>query len=456
MKMGARFLFVIALLMAAGAARAEVVYSTTPLDAFRFGSYVATGGLTSSTTAYAAELTSAQAHHIGIVRMNFDGWANIEPSSGTFNYAQTDQFVNIATDTFGMDFMITLPISVSWAPISGACPFINPLGQQIGRTHCPVTDPALIYRLSKNLATRYCNPSKIYFEAWNEPDNPGFWKGELLPRATDYITASLVPSYNGVKDGCPGATVIMGGLAAPRGTPISGATTTYQGGTYFTEFLLNGATNYMDTVNIHVYEDFMAADMITDITTITIQMANRGVSKPMWVTETSTTGSGTYASTDAAHEEWRKQQWFSYAYPVAYALSVQRVFWHTWHGPPGADDFAATYPDLTDRPVARTMLRNFLELQNSLPVANVSSGTLTALQFVNVTTARRPWVMLTFPSNPAAAIGGRLGTAPHRVKFLDMQGGLLYTYDDDFNSVVISSAPVIGTPWPAAFEMRRR
>lgn len=472
-----RFILLLALLLPAFA-QAKVVRTTTTVDGFRIGGYVMADGLFGSTTAWTNEVKSAYDHGIRLIRWNSDQWGLVETSSGVFDWSKMDQFVNIATSTYGMDLVVILPISASWMPVTGGCPMIKTINYtiygtsgtvdlQVGRTHCPATDPALVKRFAKAFATRYCNPEKIYAQAWNEPDYPLYWKGQENPSTQEYIDQALKPIHDGVKEGCPTMDVLLGGLFDPRGAlrsaisigGYSPANTAYTNNFYWSDFLLKHdstllqpATSYFDVADIHVYNDFISADMATDINTIiSTYTAIVGAAPRLWVSETSTTGGATFRTTDTAHEEYRKQQWATYSIPLGLAVGAERIIWHSWIT---GGDFSAMNDDFTERPVAGTLQRLIGAFTDTAPYASCSSGSLLCIQYVNPTTGYAP--MMWIRTSGSAAIGGVLGTPPYRTRVLDVYGTLRYLRAGDFDSYVIDLDPKIATPTYPAFETLER
>ncbi len=469
-------LLFLCLLFLSSVARAGVVRTTSPVDGFRLGGYVMSNGLFGSTTTWHDQVQSAHENGLRLIRWNFDMWGQVETSSGVFDWSKLDQFVNIATDTFNMDLVLIMPISADWMPVSGGCPKIQTINYtifgssgtvdlEVGRTHCPATDPALVKRFAEAVAARYCNPQKIYAQAWNEPDYPLYWKGQENPSTQEYLDEALKPIYDGVKAGCPTMDVLVGGLFDPRGAlrnaiSIGGftpASTAYSGNYYWYELLrktdstlARSATSYFDIADLHVYNDFLSADMSSDISAVvSTYTALVGSAPRLWVTETSTTGGAVFRTTDTVLEEYRKQQWATYALPVGWASGAERIIWHSWVT---GGDFSAMNDDLTERPVAGTIRRLLTAFDGSLPYASCSSGSLVCLQFANASTLQTPTLWIR--TSGSSAIGGVLGTPPYRTRILDVYGTYEYLRRDNFDNYVVDQDPKIAVPTYPAFETR--
>src|SRR5207244_3239067 len=126
-------------------------------------------------------------------------------------------------------------------------------------------------------------------EMWNEADFAPFWNN--APNATQYFSY-MQAAYQGIKQGDPTATVLMCGLAMPQDT------------TWFTQLLSLGGGAYFDIANVHIYPAF--ATFSGALGTVRGELAQFGLTnKPIWITETSTTGAY-FETTNRDYEEYQK------------------------------------------------------------------------------------------------------------------------------------------------------
>lgn len=320
------------------------VYWGTDVDTMtiapaRLGSYVMTGGVTASTTNLVTELTHAVAAGIGIVQMNMDNWTETEPSSGTFSWDYMDRVVAIVTGTavnqFGLEMMVTIPAAPSWqcdrfVSTSTLNPFTGAIGPA---THYPTKDMGLVRRWCSNFATRYGGSIK-YYQVWNEPDFKSYWidgaSTTLYTNTTNYILF-LSTAHDAITAADPDAQIVLGGIAFPteRTFQLVGSTIPYNGGHWFHEMLLNGATPYFDIVGIHAYFNSEGGNLTPEIVMSTVtSMWNAvmpGTTPRFWVTEFGYNG-GSY-TLDPTTEEYVKANTLYRCYSVYLSTGVERVFW---------------------------------------------------------------------------------------------------------------------------------
>lgn len=284
------------------------------------------GGCTQSTTTIATEMGYIKSTGVKTYRFNSDCWGTIETSSGVFDYSKLDAIVAMATGTasnqYGMDLILTMPISASWTPMSETCPQNSPYsGTAVGCTHFPTNDMGLLYRFYNNVATRYGN--NILYEVWNEPDNPAFWKAALFPATSDYVLVATT-AYAAIHAGAPTAEVLLGPIAFPRGSSLTGSTTHYAQHHYYGELISNsGFTLSNFTPTFHVYYDAEggALGMTEAISSMTaITKANGGT--PTFIIDETNKFGGSYTTSDHNGEEIGKSSWTLRAFSIALSTNV--------------------------------------------------------------------------------------------------------------------------------------
>jgi hypothetical protein len=160
------------------------------------------------------------------VREDF-AWGLIEPHPNQFAWTATDRIVGTLADR-KVNVLGILAYSASWATSttaddSSAVSFYPP-------------DPGKYYDFVKTLVGRYKH-AVHYWEVWNEPDNPLFWKP--APNAQQYA-ALLNVAYRAVKDADPTARVLNGGVS---GNAVP----------YLEQMLASGAGDSFDVLALHPY-----------------------------------------------------------------------------------------------------------------------------------------------------------------------------------------------------------
>lgn len=264
----------------------------------RLGTYPGGGlGLWGPPANWDWDVSLAQPLGIGVVRFNSDVWSLLEPQPGVYDWTRLDNAVAALKDRGGIDLLFTIPIAASW------------------NGPAPTTNYASVKSFATALATRYRGKIK-YYEMWNEPDFPPYWKG--APNADEYFPY-MKAAYEGIKAGDPGAVVVIGGLSNPR-DPY-----------WMTRLMQLGGGNYFDAMNVHFYPAYSNfEDGLNSVRKVLQQFGKRA---DIWITETSTTGAY-FDTTDRAAEEYKKAVYLVQNY--AYALGqndVKAVFWHTLRNP---------------------------------------------------------------------------------------------------------------------------
>lgn len=373
------------------------------ITADNLGTYVMVAGLNSSTTTLATELSIAKAAGFGYVRFNSDAWDLIEPSSGTFSWTVVDRVIVLTTGTatgqFGLKALFTFPISASWnAP--GGCPgTFTPTGATVPCTHFATTDTGLIYRLGYQVASHYGAAISAY-EAWNEPDFGFFWNASSCPVPSQYYTYLLALS-SGIRAGYASANIVMGGLAFPVGASAAGLTCGYTGGSYMNELLTYGTSAQIDALNVHIYPAF--ATYSNTWSTMTTHMTNFSFSKPVYVTETSNTGS-TFDTADTAYWEKDKANWLYKSYAAGLGeLGYAVIFWHTLCNPVGYQ-FSQRATDCSELNAARAQTAWNDSVAGGTYVGTFSSSGVVGWQFVK--NGLNTWVLYRATGSSALSLTG--------------------------------------------------
>jgi len=138
------------------------------------------------------EARTLQQIGVGHVRVGFS-WADVEPSDDQWDWTRTDAYRQIGLD-YGLSWDARLAYTVDWAAPGGSPSEIVPSDFADYASH---------------VAVRYCEDVKRY-EIWNEPNLYHFWEPEPDPA---HYGELLKAAYTAIKDECPDAQVLFGGLS---------------------------------------------------------------------------------------------------------------------------------------------------------------------------------------------------------------------------------------------------
>lgn len=353
-------------LLLSATAQAAPARAAAVVGPARLGTYIGGGlGLYAPAEVWRNDAARTRELGVGAVRFNSDVWDLLEPSRFDYRWEKLDAAVETMTAA-GLEPLFTLPISNKW---NGTDKAIKVSGFDIGPTHFPTRDLAGVRALAKTIAARYKTKIK-YYEVWNEPDFALFWKGE--PNASEYLDL-LREAYMGLKEGNPQAVVLLGGLAKPKETE------------WLDKLLALGGGKFFDVMNLHVYPAFATLEEALGVSRGV--MLRHKTSKPIWITETSTTG-WYFETSNRNKEEGDKAIYLLKTFAAAMSQpDVERVFWHTLRNP-GKDvglprdlDFGLMTSDGTPLPAHRALSVFNRLLKGSVPKGRVERPGLEIFPF---------------------------------------------------------------------------
>lgn len=177
------------------------------------------------------------------------------------------------------------------------------------REQYPPADWSTYQRFIGDLVGHY-RGSVRHWEVRNEPDLRGYWRGT----AAEYARMLSV-TYDAVKRADPEATVVFGGLSL-GGSP--GALDT----TFFEKVLDDPAypgRAKFDVMNYHHYGGRAEARRRYEY--VVGEMRERGIQRPVWVTELG------ISSTDRGSSEEAQAAYLREMGAYLFSLGVARVFW---------------------------------------------------------------------------------------------------------------------------------
>lgn len=232
------------------------------------------------------------------------GWAWVEATPGRYDWRLCDEHVRLVREAGFSVLFILGSANHLWNTAAPA-----DVTEPARREQYPPADWASYERFVGDLVRHY-RGDVSHWEVRNEPDLRGYWRGT----AAEYARM-LSTTYDAIKRADPQATVVFGGLSL-GGTP--GALDTA-----FLEKVLDdpsypGVTKF-DVMNYHHYGSRAEAQRRYEY--VRGEMRERGIGRPVWVTELGASSSerGSTPETQAAYMRVMGAYLFS--------LGVERVFW---------------------------------------------------------------------------------------------------------------------------------
>ncbi|MFH1878808.1 MAG: beta-galactosidase [Candidatus Omnitrophota bacterium] len=274
-----------------------------------FGAYMGGGlGVYAPLELWKKEILYMKKAGLGIARFNCDAWDLIEPRKGEYNWEKIDMITALLRKN-NIEILFTIPVSSSWNTTAEE-KWIDTI--KIPDSHFPAADLNDLEELCQELASRYKGVIK-YWEAWNEPDLPVFWKGS--PDPAEYMEV-LRAVHKGIKKSDPGAQIVIGGIAEPLKKHFVG------------RLMRSGAAELFDIMNIHIYPGTDIDKVRRSVLAARDAIGKYDPGKPLWVTEISTTPAY-YSPGETKNAEQEKAVFLVKSYMILLAEGVEKIFWHT-------------------------------------------------------------------------------------------------------------------------------
>lgn len=221
---------------------------------------------TTTEAVYRADFELLQGTDTDLLRIAF-GWDGIEAEPDEYDWLFWDNLVETAVDEYGITLIPYVMYTPRWASTNKEDAYF---------WRSPPEDYAEFGEFVFDLVTRYKDRIKTW-ELWNEPDIEWFWMG-----TPEEFAPFLKVGAEAVRRADPDATIVFGGIA------------------HDPEFLLtlfrdHGASEYVDVVNMHNYNETWSADPVEDIgpyiRRVSEIVERYGDGQPLWMAEV---GYGTY------------------------------------------------------------------------------------------------------------------------------------------------------------------
>ena len=234
-------------------------------------------------------------------------WAELNPASGTFNFAPLDAFV-AKNQLRGAQVIYTFGRTPQWASAQPNAPGPYAPGECAPPANLNAWDNYV-----RAIVTHVAGQIK-YWEIWNEPNNPGFYCGQVSTMITLAQHASAI-----IKSIDPTALVLAPALTSTSGPQWLGW------------YLLGGGGAFVDVIPFHGYSTTNPQDLTQVVANYQKVMATYGqTGKPMWNTETSWAGDGNLVTPDMPHQV----SYIAKSYLLQWSLGVSRNLWYAYDGGP--------------------------------------------------------------------------------------------------------------------------
>ncbi len=271
------------------------------------------------------------------VRMDFL-WDEVEPKEGEFDFAKYDLIVD-ALNKNNINILGLLDYSAPWA---AACKEWN----------CPPRDYKLFVNYATKMAGHYKGKIK-YWEIWNEPDSRTYWSEQDGLKGYCLLLKEV---YLALKKADPGCKVLNGGFAMGAGS--------------INRLYDNGAGDYFDILNIHIFQSPLNPGSIKAVTAYPklaykIMSRNGDAHKKIWVTEIGCPGVkrgrkvGNWwmgkNPTEKQQAEWLKSVYTE----LLKDKNVEKIFWAFFrdcdeHWKNGVDYFGIVRWDFSKKPAFKS------------------------------------------------------------------------------------------------------
>ncbi|MDD5155910.1 MAG: family 1 glycosylhydrolase [Candidatus Omnitrophica bacterium] len=270
---------------------------------------------------------------IGFVRMDFL-WEDIEPARGEFQFEKYDNIVEL--------------LAKNNIKIVGLLNYSAPWASPTGKWNDPSGDNGPFIEYCRKVISRYKDRVK-YWEVWNEPDSLTYW---VRQDGLKSYCRLLKGVYLAAKAEDPACKVLNGGLA--------------EGLLSVNRLYDNGAKDYFDVLNIHIFESPLRPGAIKAVQAYArlvykVMERNGDSAKKIWVTEIGCPGvrSGLEVNNwwlGANPDEKQQEEWVRQVFTqLIKEKAVEKVFWAflrdcDGHWGNGVDYFGLVRWDFSKKP----------------------------------------------------------------------------------------------------------
>jgi len=233
-------------------------------------------------------------------------WADLQPGPHTWDFRLLDQYVELSR-AHGVELLLTLGMTPQWA---SSRPNESPKGfEAYGKgAQAPPVRIEDWREYIRTVAIRYRGKICCY-EIWNEPNQPGFFRGSpqqmvVLAKAA-YEVLKSVDNHNVV--------------ASPSINCDS------SGEEWLRRFLAAGGGKYADVLAAHFYVMPKGPEAVVSlIKRVESLLAAYGIDKPLWNTEEGWGPPSSFASED------EEAAFVTRTFLLNAAAGVERAYWYAW------------------------------------------------------------------------------------------------------------------------------
>lgn len=285
---------------------------------------------------------------VGWVRFDFL-WSDIEPEEGRFEFEKYDYIVDLLNRN-NINILGLLHYSTDWV---SSC----------GKWNCPPRDNQIFVNYVVKVIGRYKDRVK-YWEVWNEPDSSTYWSEQDGLKS---YCALLKDVYIAAKKADPDCKILNGGFA--------------NGLSSINHFYDNGAKDYFDILNIHIFENPLNKNAIKAVTSYPklaykIMSRNGDAHKKIWITEIGCPGvkRGEKVKNWWMGKNPSETQQAKWVKDVFTALvkdaHIEKVFWAFFrdckgHWDNGVDYFGLVRWDFSEKPAFSSYKKCFINWDKS-------------------------------------------------------------------------------------------
>jgi hypothetical protein len=229
-------------------------------------------------------------------------WADLNPSSGVYNWSALDQFIANASAQ-GQDVIYTFGRTPTWASSE---PTQN---SSYGPGEC--APPANLSNWTNfvQALVAHAGGQIKYWELWNEPDLAQTYCGSIPTLVTM---------------GQQAATIIQN--ANPTAQILTPAVSSASGATWLGEYLSAGGAQIAQVLAFHGYASNQGEGIVSLVNKIKATAQSNGAgSLPMWDTESGWGGGGSLATS-------QQPGFVAKYYLLQWSLGLQRAVWYAYDG----------------------------------------------------------------------------------------------------------------------------
>jgi len=247
-------------------------------------------------------------------------WADIEATSGQFDWSRLDTAIPAAQASGVTDFIFTFGKVPVWASANPTDPCTG--GEGVGS--CGAPNMPAFDAFATQMVQRYCGKIK-YYETWNEANSSAYWDGtnaQLLAVAQDLYSIAKNP----VNCGCTNGVCAPNGGTNPNQVIMPSISRVTAANLSWLSSYMSGAGAqypYADVASFHGYGDTNPEQIASDVQSLDVTLGNYGLAGlPLWNTEASW---GVFTSVDQDQAAWLMRY-----HVVQAAVGVSRFTWYAY------------------------------------------------------------------------------------------------------------------------------